>query len=345
MVTQNKIVYVEQPYPIPPQPYVPFNRSNRTNLRRTSTLRYIIIGIGSVCGLLIIGTIISLVIYYFVRYRHNITSVLSYPDFVCSQRPCGCPNNYYDKSFTSRIVGGKDALPFTYPWLVAISDRYTTEPFCAGFIISQNTILTAAHCLAGKNPIHYQILARIHDLRQFNGVRYDIDKWFIHPEYTFNNTMQLNDIAIIKIRDVFANDLRPCCLPSSRSAMYPRAKTAAVASGWGKLTAKPSSRSSPILQHVVLPIVDEDNSKCRSSIVDHERQLCAGYNNLSIDTCSGDSGSPLLVVEYNSKKQGYFVATGIVSYGNRQCDASISSGIYTRVGFYLSWIQSILSNV
>jgi secreted trypsin-like serine protease len=64
-----------------------------------------------------------------------------------------------------------------------------------------------------------------------------------------------------------------------------------------------------------------------------------------MDTCFGDSGGPLLVVEYDERNQGHFVASGIVSYGNRQCDASISSGVYTRVGFYLPWIQSILSNI
>ena len=54
-----------------------------------------------------------------------------------------------------------------------------------------------------------------------------------------------------------------------------------------------------------------------------------------------------MVVRYwllnmNDQNQGHFVATGIVSYGNTQCDTSVSSGVYTRVGFYLSWIHSIL---
>ncbi|CAF2509412.1 unnamed protein product [Rotaria sp. Silwood2] len=337
-------MYLEQPYGVPQQP-PPLKVVRRMNIRQNISFRYCLFCICGLCGLLITGTLIALFVYFIIRHRNTISSILSYPNFVCSQHLCGCPNYNYEKSFISRIVGGKDAVPFTYPWLVTLTDRYTIDPFCAGFIISSNAILTAAHCLSGRNPNQIQILARVHDLRQFNGDRYDIDKWFIYPEYQYNDSMHINDIALIKIKQFFASDLRPCCLPTIQSSIYPRAKTAAVASGWGKLVAKPNNRNSPILQQVVMPIVDEKNIKCRQSIVDINRQLCAGYNSLSIDTCSGDSGSPLLIVEYNDKKQGHFVATGIVSYGNRQCDASVSSGIYTRVGFYLSWIHNTLSNL
>jgi len=251
--------------------------------------------------------------------------------------------NYVRETARPSIVGGKDAAPYTYPWLVALVDQYTTQPFCSGFIISSNAILTAAHCLIGRNLNQVHVLGKVHDLRQFNGNRYLIDRWFLHPEYQFNDSMHINDIAIFKIKQYFDPELRPCCLPTTQSSIYPQSKTSAVASGWGKLQSNPNIQNSPILQHVVLPIVDEKHKKCRESIVDINRQLCAGYDNLQIDTCAGDSGGPLLVVEYNGQKQGHFVATGIVSYGNIQCDSSISSGIYTRVGFYLPWIRTILS--
>ena len=338
-------MYFEQPYGAPQSPTQPpqsFRPVQRMNLRQRNSLRYLLFFAVGLCGLLIVGTIIALIIIYFVRYRDTVSDLLSYPDFICSQRPCGCPNYHHKKMSVEKIVGGKDTLPFTYPWLVALVDRYTTNPFCTGFIISSNAILTAAHCLNGRNPNQIQILARAHDLRQFNGERYEIDKWYTHPEYRHNDSMHINDIALVKINQIFTSDLQPCCLPTMQSSMYPRAYTTAVVSGWGKLVAKPNTRNSPILQHVVMPIVDERNIKCRDSIVDTNRQLCAGYNNLRIDTCSGDSGSPLLVVEYDNQKQGHFVATGIVSYGNSQCDASISSGVHTRVGFYLPWIHSIL---
>jgi secreted trypsin-like serine protease len=336
-------MYYQQPYTVPLPPPPP-RTTRRMNIRQNSSFR-LLFCFGGICGLLVVAAVITSLVIYFLRYRNTVSSALSYPDFLCSQRPCGCPTYNYGKSVMTKIVGGKEALPFSYPWLVALTDSYGTDPFCAGFIISSNAILTAAHCLNGRNFNQIQILGKVHDVRQFDGNRYDIEKWFIHPEYRYNDSMHLNDIALIKIRQSFANDLQPACLPTIQSSMYPREKTTAVVSGWGTLKAKPDSQYSPILQHVVIPIVNERNIKCRKSIADEQRQLCAGYDNLPIDTCSGDSGSPLLVVEYTGQNQGHFVAAGIVSYGNRKCDASISSGVYTRVGFYLQWIHTALASL
>lgn len=292
-------------------------------------------------SLLIIAIFIALFVIFYIRYQNTQSTLLLYPDFVCNDHACGCPNWNTKESLISKIVGGEDAPPYLYPWLVALTDQHRTDPFCGGFIVSSNFILTAAHCLNDRNSNQVQILARIHDLRDFQGERHDIDQWIIHPEYRIDDRMHLNDIALIKIRTSFANDLRPCCLPKKSSNSYPRAKTEAIVSGWGKVSAKPINQNSPILQHVVMPIVGHKNLKCRQSITDSNRQLCAGYENLSIDSCSGDSGAPLIVVEHENN-EGYFVAAGIVSYGNKQCDASISSGVYTRVSFYLDWISQIL---
>jgi secreted trypsin-like serine protease len=316
----------------------------RQRIRPSSSRRFMIIGLSTLCSLLIIGTFISLFVIYFLRYRNTLSNLLSYPNFVCNQRPCGCPKSDNIKSFMPKIVGGEEASPYTYPWLVTLTDRLRVDPFCAGFIISSNVILTAAHCISDRYSNQVEILSKIHDLRDFHGDRHEIDQWLIHPEYRINDSMHLNDIALVKIKKSFANDLQPSCLPTTQSNIYPRAKTEAVVSGWGKVLAKPNSRNSPVLQHVVMPIVDHNNIKCRQSIGDSNRQICAGYDKLSIDTCSGDSGAPLLVVEHDDN-QGYFVAAGIVSYGNRQCDASISSGVYTRISFYLEWINSNLRHL
>ena len=316
-------------------------QSSQTN-RRHRFYRYVVFSLSGLGSLLLIATFITLFIIYFNRNRNTISSVLPYPNLVCNQRSCGCPKSNNVTFFTSKIVGGQEASPYIYPWLVVLTDQHRTNPFCAGFIITSNVILTAAHCLNNRNSNRVQILARIHDLREFTGDRHDIEKSIIHPEYQINDTMHLNDIALIKVKQFFAKDLHPCCLPRTQSNDYPQAKTPAIISGWGKVAAKPSSGNSPTLQHVVIPIVDDKNIRCRQYIADKSRQVCAGYDSLSIDACSGDSGAPLLVTEHDDYDE-YFVAAGIVSYGNSQCDASLSSGIYTRISFYLEWIHTTLA--
>jgi secreted trypsin-like serine protease len=61
-------------------------------------------------------------------------------------------------------------------------------------------------------------------------------------------------------------------------------------------------------------------------------QICADGKN---DTCQIDSGGPLQNVV---DEQHHIV--GIVSFGN-SCGAELPS-VYTRVSFYLDWIESIV---
>ena len=325
-------MYYEQPYSISqPIPSSAYRRVRPVNVRPNRTSRFILFCAIGICGLIVVAVLISLVVLYFVRYRDAIRDHSPYPDFICSQRPCGCPNYHHGRDWNEKQV-----LPSTYPWLVVLTERYRRDSFCSGFLIASNAILTAAHCLQNRNPYEIQIVTRTD---QFEDERYDIDQWFIHPEYSFNSTIHLNDIAVIRIKSLFSSHLRPCCLPSIQTSIYPRTKTKAVTSSWTAF----NNEQSLIVEHVVVPIVDQRNAQCRRSIIDANRQLCAGDDRLSSERCFSDSGSPLVIVEYDEYNQGHFVATGIVSYGNDQCRSSLSNGVYTRVGFYLSWIQYTLS--
>lgn len=51
----------------------------------------------------------------------------------------------------TRIVGGRKAKKGEFPWQVSIASVSSTgskKHFCGGTILSENTILTAAHCVA-----------------------------------------------------------------------------------------------------------------------------------------------------------------------------------------------------
>lgn len=64
-------------------------------------------------------------------------------------------------------------------------------------------------------------------------------------------------------------------------------------------------------------------------------QYCAYDSNGKNDSCQGDSGGPLQIVSPASKSAKI---VGIVSFGV-SCGAKLPS-IYTRVAFYLDWIES-----
>lgn len=67
-----------------------------------------------------------------------------------------------------------------------------------------------------------------------------------------------------------------------------------------------------------------------------ENQICAGgYKGQ--DSCSGDSGGPLMyagLIDGNPR----YIQYGIVSFGPKKCGAEGQPGIYTRVKNYITWI-------
>lgn len=69
-----------------------------------------------------------------------------------------------------------------------------------------------------------------------------------------------------------------------------------------------------------------------------EGQYCAFDPHGRNDSCLGDSGGPLQYFPFLSSNTAMVI--GIVSYGFG-C-ASGHPGIYTRVAFYLDWIESIV---
>lgn len=56
------------------------------------------------------------------------------------------------------------------------------------------------------------------------------------------------------------------------------------------------------------------------------------------DSCSGDSGGPLMVQEGGSTPM---YLKGIVSFGTRRCGKGFP-GVYTDVAYYIDWIKSKL---
>ena len=79
----------------------------------------------------------------------------------------------------------------------------------------------------------------------------------------------------------------------------------------------------------------------RYSRVDSAFEFCAGKRpNLSIflneDSCSGDSGAPL-VCEHGEN----FIQYGIVSRGGKRCGVKYEPGVYSKVASVRPWIKEI----
>merc|ERR1711892_240777 len=104
---------------------------------------------------------------------------------------CGLENPGKD-----RIVGGHEAAENEWPWQVAlfIDDAW----FCGGSIISDEYVMTAAHCADGAS--YFNILAGAHDVRADSEPhRVEITSYegFTHPNWDPQNLE--NDIALVRL--------------------------------------------------------------------------------------------------------------------------------------------------
>lgn len=66
--------------------------------------------------------------------------------------------------------------------------------------------------------------------------------------------------------------------------------------------------------------------------------VCAGGRKVSKDTCQGDAGSPLQIL---NKDDNIYEIVGITSFG-LPCGTIGPSGVYTRVAAYIPWIESVV---
>ncbi|XP_073445187.1 acrosin-like [Dendrobates tinctorius] len=257
-----------------------------------------------------------------------------------------CGNRLADIDIGSRIVGGRDAQPGSWPWLVSIQLPIDEDTFihqCGGSILNNHWVVTAAHCFKNHEDDVYswRLVFGLYQLSVFGPeteIR-GISRKIIHENYDLET--EENDIAMLSVeRPINYNRfIQPACLPRKTSDVS--VKTDCYIAGWGVLEEE-ATEPSDFLQEAQVQLIP--NKKCNSRSWYNGAvgvyNLCAGYEKGGIDSCQGDSGGPLMCKEPNAR---IFSVVGITSWGSG-CAQARSPGVYSSTQYFLTWILEKLES-
>lgn len=243
-----------------------------------------------------------------------------------------------------KIVGGDDAGDGAYPFMAALVRSSLPSDydaaFCGGTVIAARWVLTAAHCVTGRQVSSIGVITGVTTLSDdpdAGAPRTAVAAVVRHPDYV--NSTLLNDIALLYLATPVATDATFAIDDGTLLATL-NLGDALTAIGWGALEDTTPTPFPQTLQEVVLdyiPLAD-----CRADYYDDldARVFCAGYLAAPPrDTCYGDSGGPLLHDGGTGWRQ-----LGITSYGDPAgCAAAGKPGVYTDVGQFADWVDGQLN--
>ena len=264
------------------------------------------------------------------------------------------------------IVGGSPAADGAWPWQVRLLDSMDPQSgFCGGSLISDQWVLTAAHCVVMDDGPIDSVVVGYGSTQQSKLKLVPSAKIIVHPDYMKENHA---DLALIKLAEPLpdAKWIPVADAGTEEKLVTPGATL--VVTGWGalwdfagfeealysrnkgfsevdthKLLTANALVSPEQLHQVEIEMIS--NEECAAAykayseaiqdqLVISPTELCAGSPAGAKDSCYGDSGGPLVVAD----DKGGYVQVGVVSWGS-QCGNPVLPGVYNKLSRFEPWVK------
>ncbi|XP_029937583.1 complement factor D [Myripristis murdjan] len=243
------------------------------------------------------------------------------------------------------IMGGREAAPHSRPYMASIqvAEGENMKHECGGFLVADQWVMTAAHCLPSGEPNGRTVVLGAHSLTAAEETKQNFDILNVYNHPSFSMTNYDNDIALIKLdRPTVATEAVKTVEYLREGGTNPDTDAEVDSAGWGS-TNNLDGRTDR-LKEVFIQVFNR--VRCARSDYYGRKltgnmmcayKVCADpcpHPYKTEDTCDGDSGGPLL---YNG------VVVGITSNGGKKCGKVKKPGIYTIISHYTEWINSTMT--
>ncbi|XP_023854401.1 granzyme B(G,H)-like [Salvelinus namaycush] len=232
----------------------------------------------------------------------------------------------------SGIVNGEKTKTNSKPYMVSVQERNKEtekrEHICGGFLVSDNFVMTAAHCYT--SGVQLTVVVGVHNIKKWehSAQRIGVKSYYIND---YNPETHKNDIMLLELKTPTPRRSSVKPIPVAKKDLHIKAGAICNVAGWG--ATETNGFVNADLLDVNVAVVDRGDCQRTWRRAIPTSMICAGGTADDKGFCQGDSGGPLVCGG---------IAVGVVSFNDADyCNQSRAPNVYTNISTYLPWIKKV----